>query len=97
MLPTDWNKPTSAVLNRLSDNRAVQWWDKQHLIAGLLKSSIASEYRGCCRRNETLWDVIAVYPPGVQWIIETLPAPTLFAGPVVRGAPKWEDQLKPQS
>jgi hypothetical protein len=96
MLPTVWNKPTSAVLNRLSDNRAVQWWDKQHVIAGLLESSIANEYRGCCRRNETLWDVIGVYPPGVKWI-EMLPAPTLFAGPVVRGAPKWETQLKQQS
>lgn len=96
MLPTDWNKPTTAVLDRLSDNRAIQWWDKQHVVAGLLKATAGNENPGCCERNETLWDVIAVYPPGVKWT-ETLPAPIFFAGPVVRGAPKWEALLKQHS
>lgn len=91
ILPTDWNRPTSAVLDRLSDGRAVQWWDEQHLMAGLLKAS-AGEGPKCCKRNETLWDVIAVYPPGAQWK-ETLPAPAFISGPVVRGAPNWEAQL----
>jgi hypothetical protein len=93
MLPTDWNRPTTAVLDRLSDRRAIQWWDNQHIIAGLLKASAGKENPGCCKRNETLWDVISVYPPGMKWT-ETLPSPAFFAGPVVRGAPKWEAQLK---
>jgi len=92
MLPTDWNKPTSAVLSRLSDLRATQWWDNQHLIAELLNASVAGQKPGCCKRKDTLWDVIAVYPPGAKWA-ETLPAPQFFAGPVVRGAPEWEAQL----
>jgi hypothetical protein len=92
ILPTDWNRPTSAVLRGLSDQRAIQWWDKQHVIAGLLKASAGGENPGCCKRNQTLWDVIAVYPPGVRWT-ETLPAPRFFAGPVVQGAPEWEAQL----
>lgn len=91
ILLTDWNRPTSAVLDRLSDGRAVQWWDEQHLIAGLLKAS-AGENPICCKRNGTLWDVIAVYPPGAQWN-EVLPAPEFISGPVVRGAPNWEAQL----
>ena len=92
ILPTDWNKPTTAVLDGLSVQGAVLWWDKQHLIAGLLKASAMGQSSGCCKRNETLWDVIAVYPPGIRWT-ETLPAPAFFAGPVVRGAPEWEAQL----
>lgn len=89
ILPTDWNSPTSGVLSRLSDRRVFQWWDKQHLIAHLLQQSAAGQDPQCCRRNGTLWDVIAVYPPGAQWM-ETLPPPALFAGPVVRGAPLWD-------
>lgn len=96
MLPTDWNRPTSTVLGRLSDKRAIQWWDKQHVIAGLMAASAGNKNPGCCKRDEILWDVIAVYPPGVKWA-EALPAPTFFAGPVVRGAPKWEAQLNQHS
>ncbi len=92
ILPTDWNRPTSAVLDRLSDRRAVQWWDKQHVVAGLLKASIEGQKPGCCRRNGTLWDIIAVYPPGTQWK-ETMPAPVFIAGPVVRGAPDWDAKV----
>jgi hypothetical protein len=47
---------------------------------------------GCCTQNGTLWDVIAVYPPGARWT-ETLPAPQFFAGPVVRGAPLWDAKV----
>jgi hypothetical protein len=96
MLPTDWNRPTSAVLNRLSDRRATQWWDNRHLIANLLDASIAGQKPESCKLNGTLWDVIAVYPPGVKWT-ETLPTPRFFAGPVVQGAPKWETQINHHS
>ena len=88
ILPTDWDRPTSAVLDRLFDRRAVQWWDKGHMMAGLLNASV-SEGPRCCKRNGILWDVIAVYPPGAQWK-EAMPAPEFIAGPVVRGAPNWE-------
>ena len=39
ILPTDWNRPTSAVLDRLSDRRAIQWWDKQHVLATAVQNS----------------------------------------------------------
>lgn len=93
ILPTDWNKPTSVVLARLSDRRAVQMWDSHHLIANLLKQSAGDRNPGCCKLNNTLWDIIAVYPPGAQWT-DALPAPRLFAGPVVRGAPQWDTTLR---
>jgi hypothetical protein len=93
MLPTDWNRPTSVVLDLLSDRRVIQSWDREHIVAGLVKESFGGKDPGCCWRNDTLWDVVAVYPPGAQWT-ETLPAPKFFGGPVVRGAPQWEAQLK---
>ena len=89
ILPTDWDRPTSVVLDMLSDRRAIQWWDNQHLVARLLSSSATGQDPRCCTRHGTLWDVIAVYPPGVRWN-DSLPAPAYFAGPVVRGAPRWE-------
>lgn len=92
ILPTDWSRPTNAALNRLSDPRVAQWWDKQHVVAGLLNASHGTQDPGCCRWNGTLWDVIAVYPPGVRWD-QTLPPPKLFAGPVVRGAPQWNAKI----
>lgn len=92
ILPTDWIRPTSVVLDILSDRRVIQWWDNQHLVAHLLQTSVGQQGPGCCRRHGTLWDVIAVYPPGAKWA-DALPAPTYFAGPVVRGAPQWESKL----
>jgi hypothetical protein len=92
ILPTDWNRPTSAVLHQLSDVRVVQMWDRHHLVAKLIQQSTAGQQPGCCKHNGTLWDVIAVYPPGAQWT-DSLPAPEFFAGPVVRGAPHWETKL----
>jgi hypothetical protein len=92
ILPTDWNKPTSVVLHLLSDVRAEQMWDKQHLVADLVKESAGNSASGCCKRNGTLWDIIAVYPRGARWT-DSLPAPEFFSGPVVRGAPQWDAKL----
>lgn len=91
ILPTDWNRPTTSVLSKLSDLRAAQFWDKQHLMASLVKQS-ASRQPGCCKRRGVLWDIIAVYPPGARWT-NSLPEPEFFAGPVVRGAPQWETAM----
>ena len=33
MLPTDWSRPSGMVQSRISDPRAVQFWDKNHLVA----------------------------------------------------------------
>lgn len=93
ILLTDWNRPTSVVLHLLSDTRAVQMWDRQHLIAGLVEESEGGQHAGCCKRHGTLWDVIAVYPPGAQWT-NSLPDPEFLAGPVVRGAPQWDAKFR---
>ena len=76
ILFSDFRSPVSAVLKRLHDTRARQYWDPGHLLA----AHIPGEPE-CCRDNGILWDIAAVYPPGVQWR-DKLPAPTFLNGPV---------------
>ena len=72
VLPTDWGAPSTAALNRISDTRATQYWDKDRLV---------SKSIGEHDRKSIVWDHIAVYAPGATWNH----TPPLFAdGPVVR-------------
>jgi hypothetical protein len=67
----------TAVLKRLPDARARQYWDPGHLLAAQLPGEPE-----CCRRDGILWDVAAVYPPGLQWL-DKLPPAQFLNGPVV--------------
>jgi hypothetical protein len=33
VLPTDWGAPSTAALNRISDGRVAQYWDKHRLVS----------------------------------------------------------------
>jgi hypothetical protein len=84
ILPTDWMPPTTSALSRLSDRRIRQFWDKDHRLAKIMADSqIGKPEPSCCKQAGTLWDLIAVYPPGSQWD-ENLPPASVFNGPVVR-------------
>jgi hypothetical protein len=67
MLPTDWGKPTRPVLSRISDLRATQFWDKDHLVAKELSQHLSGSERNFCRRKGILWDLAALYPRDSQW------------------------------
>ena len=72
VLPTDWGAPSTAALNRISDRRVAQYWDKDRLI---------SKSMGERDRKSIVWDHIAVYVPGATWHQKT----ALFAdGPVIK-------------
>jgi hypothetical protein len=74
VLFSDWSSPSTATLGRISQMRAVQFWDKERLI---------SHSMGEHDRRSIVWDYIAVYPRGAVW--ETSPPEPLFSGgPVVR-------------
>ncbi len=91
ILPTDWLRPTATVLSRIPDTRAVQYWDKGHLIAKEIGREISgSQEPSCCQADGTLWDVIVLYPPNTRW--GKLP-PTFIDGPVVRVAPELHKKL----
>ena len=72
VLRTDWGAPSTGALNRISDGRAAQYWDKDRLV---------SKSMGEHNRKSVVWDHIAVYAPGAMWNHQ----PALFAdGPVIK-------------
>jgi hypothetical protein len=93
MLPTDWYRPTRPTLKRVSDPHAVQFWDKKHLIAAQVKQQLQHFHKSdpsCCEDGGHLWDMAAVYPPGVKW---GEAAPLFADGPVYRIAPSLEQRV----
>ena len=96
MLPTDWSRPNTHVLARLSDPRVVQVWDRGHLIAALVEEGAAGRRPRCCTRNGAWWDVIASYPLAAKWTVSA-PAPDLLNGTVVATATELEAQLRQSS
>jgi len=96
MLATDWQRPSASVLSRIPDTRAVQYWDPSHLLAKRMAADARDPQpkQKCCVRNEVLWDLAAVYPPGVQWTSQ-LPPAALFNGPVVNVKAELEQAIVP--
>jgi len=85
ILPTDWSKPGTSALARISDRRVRQFWDPNHTLSSVLKKAqeTATRHPDCCERKGFLWDLTATYAPGTQ-CRDTLPEPMLINGPVVR-------------
>jgi hypothetical protein len=96
MLPTDFRSPVHSTLGRISDYRASQFWDSQHLIAKELLR-IAGEHPeqpkpDCCVNNGFFWDEAILYPPHSKW--RQLPAAIFWNGPVVRVKTALEQALQ---
>src|SRR6516165_2360271 len=93
MLPTDWYRPTRLTLKRVLDSRAAQFWDKSHSIAAQVKQQL-EQFHGntprCCENGGHLWDMAAVYSPGVKW---GEAAPVFDDGPVYRIAPTLQQTI----
>jgi len=87
ILPTDYSSPGTAVLARLSDSRAGQYWDKNHLFAEQLGRRIEGDATqpkpNCCTRKGIQWDEVAVYGQDAHWDTQ-LPRAVYLNGPVVR-------------
>jgi hypothetical protein len=58
VLATDLAPPSTAALARVSDSRAVQYWDSKRAL-----SHVMGEHS----RPSVVWDYIAVYAPGAMW------------------------------
>jgi hypothetical protein len=89
ILPTDWFRPSRFVQHRVRDPRAVQFWDKDHLVAKELRAHLPPQSQGGPPDNKILWDVVAVYPKDAKWDS----TPSYTGGPVVRATPQLERQL----
>ncbi len=70
VLPTDLAAPSTMTLKRISDSRASQYWDKQHIVS----NSIG---------DDVVWDYVAVYAQGKLWE-KGPPEPVYSHVPVVR-------------
>jgi hypothetical protein len=77
------------VQSRISDSRAVQFWDKDHLVAKELQQHLSNS-QICCQRNGIVWDVVALYPGTMQWGSSV---PTFFGGAVLDVADDVRQQL----
>ena len=84
ILVTDLAPPITSVLRRLADERVQQYWDARHALSEQMKKDARPPQptEDCCVRRGHLWDLAAVYPPGVTWT-DRMPTATVFNGPVV--------------
>jgi hypothetical protein len=91
MLSTDWSKPGTGPLQRLSDSRVQQFWDADHTVAAALAvtEEATQLHPSCCKRHGVLWDLIAAYPAGPVWS-NTIPKPVFFDGTMVQNASRLE-------
>jgi hypothetical protein len=85
ILLTDWSRPSTAVLKRLTDARVAQFWDQQHTLAKRMAQDARDPQpkENCCERDGFLWDLAAVYPPDALWK-EKMPPAIFFDGTVAR-------------
>lgn len=77
VLPTDWTAPSTAVLARVADRRALQFWDKRRLVSEkILASGFPNPLQG-----PVVWDFVALFPPGARWE-GSFPTPQFSGAPV---------------
>jgi hypothetical protein len=74
VIMTDFAAPSTATLNRISDLRASQYWDKERLVSRLLGEQDSAS---------VVWDYVAVYEPGKVWE-QAPPEAASSNAPVVR-------------
>lgn len=89
ILPTDWSRPSRFVMRRIHDSRAIQFWDKNHLVAKQLRADLSEPQAASCSKSKILWDVVAIFSKDAKWGS----APAFLGGPVVRVTPEAEKHL----
>ena len=94
ILFSDWGKPGSAALARLSDPRVAHFWDDEHLLAKQMDQDARPPQPEpeCCRKDGVLWDLAALYNRDAVWT-DTMPPAVLFDGAVVRKQSEIEQAL----
>jgi len=84
---SDLTVPADSVLRRITDSRAAQYYDRDHLVSKALQEQmLAHGVTGQDQlvKNEYAWDAVAVYAPGVRWESGTGAKPDFVGAPVVR-------------
>jgi len=96
ILPTDFTSPSSSSLARIADQRAIQFWDPNHLVAQDLNSRASAKplqkKPDCCLSRGFYWDDVILYTPHAQWRDD--PTPAFLNGPVVHVIAALESALR---
>ena len=82
VLPTDLAAPSTMTLKRISDARASQYWDKEHLVSKSIGET-----------DGVVWDYVAVYPKDKLWD-KSPPEPLFSHAPVIRGIDGTRDAIQ---
>ena len=98
VLVTDLQPPSNRELQRVSDPRAQQFWDKSALVSRAISGPIIA--RGQDEQKQRyrtsrgrLWDTVVVYVAGASWDGD-VPSPVYTGGPVVNIAADLTEALK---
>ena len=95
ILATDWRSPSRSTLARISDPRALQFWDPQHVVAQQLSRTAKDKPQAkpdCCVNKGNHWDEAILYAPPSKW--GEGPTPAFWNGPVVKVIPRLESVLR---
>lgn len=82
VLPSDLAAPSTMTLQRISDIRASQYWDKEHLVSKSIGET-----------DGVVWDYVAVYPRGKLWE-QSPPEPTFSNAPVIHAIDDTREAVK---
>ena len=95
ILPTDWRPPSGSTLARISDRRARQFWDPQHVVARALndiaRQNPPQPEPTCCTQKGFYWDEAIFYAANARW--EAAPTSAFWNGPVWKTIPGLEKAL----
>jgi len=98
ILLTDWTPPSRSTLARVSDPRARQFWDPQHLVAEqvsrMAKEQTSLPEPDCCKEKGFDWDEAILYASHRRSKNSRVPA--FWNGPVYRAIPGLENALREQ-
>jgi len=95
ILPSDWRPPGGAALKRLPDARVQQFWDPNHVVAGVLNEIVRQKppqpEPDCCIGKGFYWDEAILYSSGARW--NEVPGSVFWNGPVYHIVPNLEKSL----
>jgi hypothetical protein len=92
ILRTDWSAPRRGTLARISDRRARQFWDPNHLVSVQLSrnrvAKAGQQGPDCCEDQGFFWDDAILYGPHAHW--KDMPVAVFWNGPVWKIIPQLE-------
>ena len=102
VIPTDVGPPTNRALALAPDRRVAQLWDPHRSVSQeIVRSAMAdptllSSDDGEIDESTIVWDVVAVFPPGVEWG-DAFPKPSMHGFPIVDVIAPLREALYPSS